>query len=365
MSIRIATYNVENLFNRPKAMNLKTWKDGQPHLDAAARLNSIFNKAVYSDADKAEMLKLLRQEGLLSTRPNGRFLVLRDYRGKLFKIPKSGPAEIVADGRDDWVGWIELKTEVIDDIAIENTARVISEVRPDILALVEVENRPTIQKFFDTVVEPLLGSGLTYNMVVDGNDDRGIDVGIASRFPITRIRSHVTDGLPGQRIFSRDCPEYRVEVKAGVEIVILPNHFASKGSDTTGKRRKVQAQRVKEIYEELAAKNKYIIVAGDLNDYPGGGSLDVLLEQTNLKDAMSHPRYVGEFPGTYKLANAKEKIDYLLLSPALFDQVLNVDVNRRGFYSTKWDHFDNLDDKKDRERYQASDHHCVWVELDL
>jgi len=37
----IATFNVENLFERPRAMNLPTWKEGQPALDAAGELNAL------------------------------------------------------------------------------------------------------------------------------------------------------------------------------------------------------------------------------------------------------------------------------------------------------------------------------------
>ena len=364
MSLKVATFNVENLFSRPKAMDLPTWSEGQPHLDAAAELNALFNKEQYTVANKTRMLKLLKQEGLLSTRPNGEYLVLRKIRGRLFTVPQSGQPKIVAEGRDDWIGWVELKTKAITAVAIENTAQVIEEVRPDILVTVEVESRPALQKFIDQAVEPLLDASFTYNMVIDGNDDRGIDVGIVSRFPFSRFNSHITDAVDQKRVFSRDCPEYYIQVSDSVEIVILPNHFASKGSDLSGKRRRVQAQRVKEIYEEIVAHHEYVIVAGDLNDYPAGGSLNALLQETDLVDAMSLSEYQG-LPGTYKLANAKEKIDYLLLSPALVSKVLNVDVNRRGYFSTKWPHFENLNDPKTRELHQASDHHCLWVELDL
>jgi hypothetical protein len=67
-------------------------------------------------------------------------------------------------------------------------------------------------------------------MVVDGNDERGIDVGIMSRLPITAIHSHVDDlNAEGNRIFSRDCPEYEIALAGGQSIVILPNHPAACG----------------------------------------------------------------------------------------------------------------------------------------
>ncbi len=62
---------------------------------------------------------------------------------------------------------------------------------------------------------PLLkGTGRSeypYVLVVDGNDQRGIDVGIVSRFPITDLSTHIFDPHPGPnkpRFFSRDCCEY-------------------------------------------------------------------------------------------------------------------------------------------------------------
>ena len=39
--MRLAAYNVENLFDRAKAMNLATWSQGRPVLEAFARLNAL------------------------------------------------------------------------------------------------------------------------------------------------------------------------------------------------------------------------------------------------------------------------------------------------------------------------------------
>jgi hypothetical protein len=61
--------------------------------------------------------------------------------------------------------------------------------------------------------------------------------------------------------------------------------------------------------------------------------------------------------------SAKEKIDYLLLSPALQKRVEHVDVFRRGFYAPrKWEAFENITGEN-KHRFQALDHHCVWAQL--
>jgi len=142
--------------------------------------------------------------------------------------------------------------------------------------LVEVESRPALQHFHDKVLQPLLKTPLRYNMVIDGNDERGIDVGILSRYPIVHMRSHIADVKGKSRIFSRDCPIILRAAASGRELLLLPNHFASKGSDATGKRRRVQAAAVRSIYDSLCKRYPYAVVAGDFNDYPQSGALDAV-----------------------------------------------------------------------------------------
>ncbi|HEX7838896.1 MAG TPA: endonuclease/exonuclease/phosphatase family protein [Kofleriaceae bacterium] len=369
--LRLATFNVENLFELPCAMALETWEEGQPAIDAAHELNTLFEHSTYSSDDKQRMLELLEAQGLLATRPNNPYLELQKIRGQLFVCPTHGAPSIVADGRDSWVGWVELKKQPIDDQATVNTARVIAEVNADVLVLVEVEDRIALQRFHDAFVAPELEKlghePYPYNMVIDGNDPRGIDVGILSRKPLTRMQTHLTDTIGGKKIFSRDCPEYYVSIGDGKDsLVVLPNHFSSKGSDKTGKRRAVQAQRVREIYDSLrAAGHDFVVVAGDFNDFPGSGALDALLKHTDLTDAMLTDKYHGAFPGTYQRGTEKDKIDYLLLSPDLTARLTAVDVNRHGFYApTKWKSFDNIN-ARTKNRFQASDHHCVWADIDI
>jgi len=50
-NLRIATFNCENLFARPIAMNLDSNAKGQPYLDAFHELNSIFARRTYSPQD--------------------------------------------------------------------------------------------------------------------------------------------------------------------------------------------------------------------------------------------------------------------------------------------------------------------------
>jgi hypothetical protein len=229
--MRIASFNVENLFERAKALNLDTWAQGRQALERHAQINQLLNKASYSAADKARIVELLTALGLDKSDDGHEFARLRQNRGKLLKRPRSGPLQIVANGRDDWIGWVELKTEHVDELASRHTAMVIQQVDADVLGVVEAEDRVALKRFSDFLLAAVGAMPYAHVMVIDGNDDRGIDVGLMTKtgFDVVAVRSHVDDDGQGL-VFSRDCPEYLVTAPSGERLVVLVNHLKSKAS---------------------------------------------------------------------------------------------------------------------------------------
>jgi endonuclease/exonuclease/phosphatase family metal-dependent hydrolase len=211
-------------------------------------------------------------------------------------------------------------------------------------------------------------------MLIDGNDDRGIDVGLMTKgkYNIGAMRSHIHDlGKKKIPVFSRDCPEFCVTTPDDEQIWILPNHFKSKfgGNNATSKnKRKEQSKKTAEIYNRLRAEgNKNIVVLGDLNDTPDSAELKPLLKGTDLKDVSEHKSFdTGAFAGkgTFGLGNDNNKIDYLLLSPALFKRVKKSGLFRKGAWPGKspkrWEVYDELKE----ELHVASDHHLIWCEIE-
>src|SRR5262245_11305830 len=119
--MRLASFNLENLFDRAKAFDLDTIAEGKVVLDKFGRLNKIFAQPTYDAADKADILAGLKDLGVLKDDNAGEFVRLRQNRGKLLKRPNTGPVQVVANGRPDWIGWLELKTERVNEIATQNT----------------------------------------------------------------------------------------------------------------------------------------------------------------------------------------------------------------------------------------------------
>jgi endonuclease/exonuclease/phosphatase family metal-dependent hydrolase len=402
--VKIAAFNVENLFDRAKAFNEDDEDVAQGAIEAVAELNVLFEKEVYEEADKARMLALVEELGL-NRYDEGPFALIRKIRGAIFRRPRAGGIKVIATGRDSWIGWAELKTAHVNEIAVMNTGRVIRDVDADILAVVEAENRVALRQFSEYVFEKVKDEvdhevqPYAEIMLVDGNDTRGIDVGLMTKkgFRIGTMRSHVhdlpsdvrkdelgDDALPADLppdwpVFSRDCPEYAVTTPDGEIIWIIPNHFKSKyGGNSPRSRAKREAQAIfaRVIYERLRrAGFDNVIVLGDLNDTPDSEPLQPLLANSDLRDVSELELFdTGEFTGrpgtdergigTYGLGNDGDKIDYLLLSPALWERVTAAGLFRKGAWPgsrpPRWTVYPQLKKKV----HVASDHHVIWVEID-
>ncbi|MFM9940040.1 MAG: endonuclease/exonuclease/phosphatase family protein [Hyphomicrobiaceae bacterium] len=368
--MRLATYNVENLFTRARVLNLDTWSEGRGLLEAYAEVNSLLEEAAYTDAIKERILGLLKKLGL-DKKNDSKFALLRENRGHLIKRSLTAKSQIFAEGRAGWVGWVELKNEIINETATRNTAQVVRDIGADVMGVVECEGRPALMQFSYSLLPGVKGAPYDQVMLVDGNDDRGIDVGLMAKsgYRIGWMRSHVDDVTShGNRVFSRDCPEFSVWTPSGETVWVLVNHFKSKGygaQDASDARRWLQAEAVRRIYDRLKAEGaKHIAVMGDLNDTPDSQALAPLLRETDLKDAAEHPNFDdGGRPGTYGNCTAREKIDYLLLSPALFERMEGGGIWRRGVWGGKngnlWDVYPEMQSSY----HAASDHAALWAEL--
>lgn len=371
--MRLASFNVENLFDRARAMNQGEWQSGKPTLEKFARLNQLLGETTYTATIKKEMVSLMNELGLQKS-DTGPFVILRRNRGKLLTRQKEGAGiSIVSDGRADWVGSLELRRAPVDEVAMGLTAQVMVDLHADLLTVVEAENRPALLAFNNEMLPARNGQPFEHVMVIDGNDERGIDVGLmtAASFPVDTMRSHVDDkDKAGALIFSRDCPEFAIPLPGGETLLVIVNHLKSKGyggKSSSDSRRRAQAERVKAIYQQRIQQGITLIaISGDFNDTPDSEPLAPLLRDTDLKDVFTHQQFDnGGYPGTWGSCTAAGKIDYILLSPALWQKVEKGGVWRKGMWPgvrpVKWETYPEL--KKPVNA--ASDHAAVWVDLAL
>ena len=82
MVMRLASFNLENLFRRPAFMNASP-TESMKVLNDYYTLSGFIEKEVYSDEDKKIMLDIIRDyDGLKSGENNDPFIKLNEIRGR-------------------------------------------------------------------------------------------------------------------------------------------------------------------------------------------------------------------------------------------------------------------------------------------
>lgn len=382
--IRIASYNVENLFARPKAFRTGI-SFNEPILDSFHEANDLMAKQNYTNQDKTRLIQLLLQleiyrtdsNGLIRRKwtPNPRWAWLRKNRGSFDVERQATGIEISATGRDSWIGWLELAVEPTNELSTRMTAKVITDVQPNILGIVEAEDRPSLVRFNSE----LLNDHFQHVMLVDGNDTRGIDVGIMTtqNFPIGTVKSNVDAVDNVGTIFSRDCPEYHITTPNGNELYVLVNHFKSQ-SGGGGSKRQRQANEVRIIVDKHVALGHHVVVLGDLNEGPPNTNQNVqnfgslydnnspLIDVYSLANHQ-RPFVLGGRPGTFDSGGIRNRLDYIFISQSLIPHFQGGLIFREGLWGTRqsrptaWQTYPEMQRSED----QASDHALVYIDLNI
>ncbi|MBF0167573.1 MAG: endonuclease/exonuclease/phosphatase family protein [Alphaproteobacteria bacterium] len=280
-----------------------------------------------------------------------------------------------------------LKPKPIAEAQRRNTAAAILTAEPDILCVAEVENLLALRLFNARYLENYFDR----IVLVDGNDPRGIDVGIlvkrGLKADILRIASHADDAkdggiLPttnrldarnclGNAVFSRDC----LEVDIGVgrrKLTLLANHFkAQDGKPASTAKRLIQSKRVLDIVKACRRRETLPVVLGDLNvDSKGSqydGSLDPLLHSRLLSDPFASIAQEKKWTHYYSSKRSVSRLDYILVDSELEDGVVGTEVFRGGLSpNCPKKHYDGERvGTIEEDKLEASDHCPVTVTLSL
>ena len=221
------------------------------------------------------------------------------------------------------------------------TAQALAQTRADVCALQEVENLITLTAFDTRYMARWAGRPFGNRILHEGNDQRGIDVGILSRLPIERHISHATAtyrslGLkpplgqsPNQRIFRRDCLEVDI-LKDGQSLTLFICHLKSMhgGRDETRATRETEASAIRCLIERRFPQPETAewIVLGDFNDYAELGGvpltdhgLSPLLNAGFAVDlaTLCMPDAYQRWSHHYAADDTYGALDHILLSPRL------------------------------------------------
>jgi predicted extracellular nuclease len=308
------------------------------------------------------------------------------------------------------------------------SALAIADTRADIICLQEVDNIEALKAFEYGYLFKMVGEGYRYKYTTAGNDSRGIDVAVMMReetrhgepIEFVRMTSHAhvtyadlglhTPGLAGlgvephERVFRRDCLEIDVKV-AGRPFTLYTVHFKSMGPPRDGLSgreasmpiRMAEALAVRHIIEarfgkENAGRRRWAI-CGDLNDYDervviggdayAGYSFERVEEATSSLHVLTGDGFsvnpVTRRPELdrwtlYHTRGPSERhlcqLDYILLSPALArtNEAAIPDIVRAGQPFRTVFPPGPLPDRYPRvgwDRPKSSDHCPVAITLDL
>lgn len=350
---RIASFNIENLFSRAKVLNLADHEEADRLLDEIGKLKRLLGRTAYTSADKQAIETMVTD-----LKP---YIMLRQDRGKLL----DSQGNVSASGAGDWDGVIEFKRAGIDDLAREATADVLKALKADVVFVIEAENRLMLQQFNSQAMD---SKKFPRILVVDGNDDRGIDVGLYTKLDLGRIETHIYDRDDQGEIFSRDCLEVELlHLPNGQPLHILCNHLKSRGYGSQASndaKRKRQTTRLAQILAKYDLAKEYVVVAGDMNDAPEADPMTPLLTVRNLFDVLELQFGANvEQRWTYRYNGQNSQIDYVLVSKPLRAAFQKAGVERRGIWGIKDITGEQSFASVDKKTHAASDHGAIWAEF--
>ena len=103
--MRLASFNVENLFARAKVLNTATWEEGRPKLAAFERFNRTAQRRFYRKVDKRQMLGDLETLDVITRASSDGRLIRQPNHGGAVGDPAGEPRRLhgraAGDGHRD------------------------------------------------------------------------------------------------------------------------------------------------------------------------------------------------------------------------------------------------------------------------
>ncbi len=324
MRVRIGTFNLNNLFSR---FNFKGVVDETPEGDAG---------------------------GLTLTFAHG------DFEARTF------------------VGRLVRAKDLEDTIEIARRIREVMDA--DVLAVQEIEHINILKQFNREHLQNLY----PHVVLVEGNDQRLIDVGIMSKLPLGPIVSHQTavhPDDPNRRVFSRDLLQVEILKNNGDKLLTIYNthlksHFVPFGEDpvaggeAANSRRQRQAETVSRIITRMERPNSKFVLTGDMNDPPDSTFLEPMLtvdgqELVNALENATETRPAkketpGQGPGP-QIFNWTHRFNPPGPEPPRYAQLDQIWVS-----PTLKGKFEGATiDRRTKHGGDGSDHDPVWIDLDI
>ncbi len=267
--------------------------------------------------------------------------------------------------------------------AVRAIADRIAAMNVQVLAVQEVENLDALRRFNRDTLGQTRAGAYEYEVLIEGNDPRFIDVAVLSRLPVANVTSHRHEVHPENDlpIFGRDLLQLDVlsPTRSRRLVTVFVNHLKSnfirwndpdpdQARRNNRTRRRRQAETVARVVDGRTRRGGRFVVMGDMNDDPDSELLEPMIARLGLVDGLAEvvenrppppsrnpedtppgSRWTHRFrrsngPDTFAL------LDQIWLSPRLEGNLAGAVIDRRVAWNAS-------------SRGVGSDHDPVWVNL--
>lgn len=226
-----------------------------------------------------------------------------------------------------------------DEKERKKLAKIIRDSGVEILAVQEVEDRDTLKRFNKEYLRQY-----KYQVVVDGNDPRLIDIGLLSKYPLGAITSwqHYPDPKNSREpVFSRDLLQVEIldpdshNLLFTFFIAHLKSNFVPFWYRGLKKKEQIKRNNLKRLRQSKAiikivtqqmGKNQNFFIVGDFNDPPNSKYLAPLLgNKLKLENVVN--RLPEEEKWTYIYKSKKQQLDYILVPSLMSKKIKEVEIS--------------------------------------
>lgn len=238
-------------------------------------------------------------------------------------------------------------------------AEVITKLNADVLGLQEVENRGFLEEFNRTYLSAL---GYREVVLVEGNDKRGIDVAVLSRYPVGPVESYRhldldIEGASEPGRFSRDLLEVTIRPPHTRPFRVYVAHLKSRsGGRQATLQRQAEARKVRQVWDWRLKEEPGALFAflADCNDDPGKGTITTLIGTGSRRVEPVPAKAPDGSTWTEKSRTSTRyapiQFDYVFLSPAMKAAMTGCGVLR---------------DPSASHAQSPTDHYPVYADLNL
>jgi endonuclease/exonuclease/phosphatase family metal-dependent hydrolase len=283
-----------------------------------------------------------------------RWLVLPVFLGFLLPLPAAQEIVVATYNVQNYVSASpkgpgdRYATRAKPENEIEALIRVIKDVNPDILGVCEMGSPERFEDFKRRLNEAGLGY-VASEYLQAADEDRHL--ALVSRFPIVarHSRGDVPIELGGKpEKVRRGILDVTVQVNSAYQLRLVGVHLKSKLPIPEGEAlvRRLEAQQLRKHLDAIlmAAPQTNLVCYGDLNDTKNEPAIQEIMgakkSPLHMADLWARDEFGDKWTHYWRTADEYSRIDYILVSPALFREVIlsKSRIHRAEYWNDASDH---------------------------